>query len=608
MRNGASTSSSIIVKLAKGTSVKVYSDVNGWSKIEVYGKTGYVSSAFLSVTSQSTYNSPPPAQPTVTKYVAVSAGSSLILRKSASTDSTVVAKLTNGAEVKVYTESNGWAKVQANGQDGYVSSQYLSTTKTGSNNTEQQTTIMKYVNVNPGTSLNMRKGTSQDSSIILKLARGVEVTVYSETNGWAKIAAYGQVGYVSSEFLSQTKLTAGSDTITDTNTNNNTDTNNQVTMDKYVDVIYGSSLNLRSAPSSSASVITKLARGTVVNFYSEANGWAKVTANGQTGYVSSQYLSTSEPFNPSQTPGSIEVINENYHISLAEMTNIQMKVSPQTDKKYDTYIRADAITLNSSTTGIVSGAGWNIRGGAGTDFWTVGKVDNQETLQILGKVKGTDGYDWYQVTYNKTWVNASPEDVAYYLNPDNFENNTVDSLQFLKLSESANIDATEVNERILLGKGILQGLASTFITAGTTYGINELYLISHALLETGNGTSQLATGVQINEKTVYNMYGIGAYDDSAVSSGAQFAYNAGWFTPEDAIIGGAQFIANGYINVGQDTLYKMRWNPSSAVTNGYASHQYATDIGWANKQVNQIYNLYSLIDSYKILQEIPQYN
>jgi len=113
--------------------------------------------------------------------------------------------------------------------------------------------------------------------------------------------------------------------------------------------------------------------------------------------------------------------------------------------------------------------------------------------------------------------------------------------------------------------------------------------------------------VEINGKTVYNMYGIGAYDATAVTSGAQFAYNAGWFTPQAAIIGGAQFIANGYINAGQDTLYKMRWNPNTAVSKGEASHQYASDIGWASKQVNQIYNLYHLLDSYKLVLDIPHY-
>ncbi len=37
------------------------------------------------------------------------------------------------------------------------------------------------------------------------------------------------------------------------------------------------------------------------------------------------------------------------------------------------------------------------------------------------------------------------------------------------------------------------------------YGINEVYLISHALLETGNGTSQLAKGADVvNNKVVTN--------------------------------------------------------------------------------------------------------
>jgi mannosyl-glycoprotein endo-beta-N-acetylglucosaminidase len=372
--------------------------------------------------------------------------------------------------------------------------------------------------------------------------------------------------------------------------------------------MYGSALNLRSEASTSGSIVTKLSRGTIVSVYSEENDWARVTVNGKTGYVSSQYLSLTEPYNPS-LPNNVdtEKTSNYYDITLSELTDIQMAVNPQTDKNYNTYIREDALTINNSTSATVKGSGWNVRGGAGTNFWVVGTVSQGQPLQILSKVKGNDGYDWYQVNYNKSWVNASPEDVTYYLDPNNFLSTPVDSLQYLKLSLPANLNPTEVNEKILAGKGSLQGLASAFITAGEAYNVNEIYLISHALLETGNGTSQLATGVQVNGKTVYNMYGIGAYDGSALSSGAQYAYNAEWFTPEAAIIGGSKFIAQGYINAGQDTLYKMRWNPSSSATNGYASHQYATDIGWAAKQVKQIHNLYSLIDSYKLVLDIPTF-
>ena len=490
-----------------------------------------------------------------------------------------------------------------NGQEGYVRAEFLTETKPTAIGGPTQTVLTKYVNVELGSSLNMRKSNSSDSSILIKLARGVEVTIYSEADGWSKINAYGQDGYVNSQFLSADKPSAG----LDSNSESSSDTNSSETAEKYVSVIYGSSLNMRSDASTNSSIVSKLARGTIVTVYSELNGWSKISANGQTGFVSTQYLTTDEPLNPSTIGSNSETEYENYNLSLDNMVNIQMAVQPQTDKKYDTFIREDALTLTGPGSGVVNGNGWNIRGGAGTGFWVVGQVKNQDVLKVLTKVEGSDGYEWYQVVYDKTWVNASPEDVAYNLNPNNFLSNTVDSLQFLNLSVTANLDASEVNTRILAGKGILQGLASAFIQAGNTYGVNEIYLISHALLETGNGTSQLANGVQYNGRTVYNMFGIGAVDASPVTSGAQFAYNAGWFTPEAAIIGGAQFISKGYISTGQNTLYKMRWNPVSAVSNGYASHQYASDIGWAGKQVNQINNLYSLLNSYKLVLEIPQY-
>jgi mannosyl-glycoprotein endo-beta-N-acetylglucosaminidase len=612
MRKSGSTNASIILKLTKGKEVKVYSEANGWSKVEVFGQIGFVSSQYLATSNKDKVTKPnSSAQQPTKKYVNVSERSSLKVRKTASVSGKILTRLTKGTEVAVYSEVNGWSKIEENGKEGYVSSAYLTAIKPNSETIEKPKQIeeKKFVNVSLGSSLNMRNSASTNSSIILKLARGVEITVYSEANGWATVKAYGKYGYVSSQYLSTSKPSVGSepDAVPGEQSDKN-DTNENKKISKYVNVMYGSALNLRSEASTSGSIVTKLSRGTIVTVYSEENDWARVTVNGKTGYVSSQYLSLTEPYNPS-TPNDVdtEKTANYYDITLSELTDIQMAVNPQTDKKYNTYIREDALTINNSTSATVKGAGWNVRGGAGTNFWVVGTVSQGQPLQILSKVKGNDGYDWYQVKYNKSWVNASPEDVTYYLDPNNFLSTPVDSLQYLKLSLPANLNPTEVNEKILSGKGSLQGLASAFITAGNAYNVNEIYLISHALLETGNGTSQLSTGVQVNGKTVYNMYGIGAYDGSALSSGAQYAYNAGWFTPEAAIIGGSKFIAQGYINAGQDTLYKMRWNPSSSASNGYASHQYATDIGWAAKQVKQIHNLYSLIDSYKLVLDIPTF-
>ncbi|MGY0202379.1 hypothetical protein ACW7EJ_01615, partial [Acinetobacter soli] len=72
-----------------------------------------------------------------------------------------------------------------------------------------------------------------------------------------------------------------------------------------------------------------------------------------------------------------------------------------------------------------------------------------------------------------------------------------ESFQYLDLSKSANVSATILN-KALQGKGILSGQAQAFIDAGKSYNINEIYLMSHAFLETGNGTSTLASGVWVD--------------------------------------------------------------------------------------------------------------
>lgn len=52
-------------------------------------------------------------------------------------------------------------------------------------------------------------------------------------------------------------------------------------------------LNLRSAPSTSASILAKLPKGTAVEIVTvDENGWTQVMHNGRVGYVSSEYLKT----------------------------------------------------------------------------------------------------------------------------------------------------------------------------------------------------------------------------------------------------------------------------------------------------------------------------
>ena len=198
-----------------------------------------------------------------------------------------------------------------------------------------------------------------------------------------------------------------------------------------------------------------------------------------------------------------------------------------------------------------------------------------------------------QIQHNAgTWDDASYAEVKQAMDTDGLAHDATQKYQFLRLDKPQNIAVNDLN-KLLDGKGILAGQGEAFSEAANTYGLNEIYLISHALLETGNGTSTLATGGNADgsNKKYYNMYGIGAYDHDAITTGFNYAKSQGWDTVKKAIVGGAQFIAGSFIQDGQNTLYKMRWNPDNPGT-----HQYATDVNWARQNASIMKQMYDAMD------------
>ena len=209
----------------------------------------------------------------------------------------------------------------------------------------------------------------------------------------------------------------------------------------------------------------------------------------------------------------------------------------------------------------------------------------------------------------KIWRNggmsyATESETAEYMNPNSFYTDAY-KYQFLDLSKPNNVSEETLNN-YLADKGVMKGMGAAFIEAAKEYNVSEVYLVAHACLESGNGTSQLATGVEVNGTTVYNLFGIGAYDANPVGNGSQRAYNQGWTSVEAAIKGGAKWISENYVNSldgRQNTLYKMLWNPVNPGT-----HQYATDIGWAVKQAVSIEKIFSSFTDATLSFDVPVYS
>lgn len=189
-----------------------------------------------------------------------------------------------------------------------------------------------------------------------------------------------------------------------------------------------------------------------------------------------------------------------------------------------------------------------------------------------------------KINYGNGWYSASRGATLKAMNSLEIWNSSRQKYQMLNLGKYQGVSVSKLND-ILRGKGTLSGQGKAVAYACKKYNLNEIYLIAHAFLESGYGRSNYASG----RYGMYNYFGIGAYDynpDNAIA----FAKNRGWTSPSKGIIGGAKFVRQSYISQGQQTLYRMRWNPTHPGT-----HQYATDVRWAQHQASTIYDLYRKI-------------
>ena len=128
--------------------------------------------------------------------------------------------------------------------------------------------------------LNLRAEANTDSAILGKYGWGTQVEVLGLNGNWAYVEVGGQTGYMYSQYL-------GSEGSTSYNAYVKTNTRG---------------LNLRATPN--GDILGSYPRGTKVTVLSTEGGWSKVQVDGRTGYMASQWLSTSKPSAPG---GSVSV-------------------------------------------------------------------------------------------------------------------------------------------------------------------------------------------------------------------------------------------------------------------------------------------------------------
>lgn len=271
----------------------------------------------------------------------------------------------------------------------------------------------------------------------------------------------------------------------------------------------------------------------------------------------------------------------------------------------------------------------------------VGKNLIPNSKNVAWKSTETGAYNWGTdrfIAYDgTTWVTASKEANAYYIDPRNFlTEKGIFQFELLTYQESYqtksgvenilastpmyNSSYTYIDSQTKQTKTI--SYSDTFIEAARYSKVSPFHLATRAKQEiviSSSSFSASATGNYSGYIGYYNFYNIGASDSAgggAVAKGLNFAKNGTnssstntlflipWDSRYKAIIGGAKYIGNNYINRGQDTLYLQKFNATSSST---YDHQYMSNIEAAASEATKTYNAYSKMSELPLIFSIPVY-
>ena len=124
--------------------------------------------------------------------------------------------------------------------------------------------------VTTSSAVNFRQEATTQSESLGKLSDGTRVAILDEADGWYKVAYDGEVGYMSADYVESQPIM-----------------NIECGGAKVTTPV----LNMRNAPGTENSIVTKLYEGSVAKIIGINNAWFKVQYGGETGYISPDYVS-----------------------------------------------------------------------------------------------------------------------------------------------------------------------------------------------------------------------------------------------------------------------------------------------------------------------------
>ena len=239
--------------------------------------------------------------------------------------------------------------------------------------------------------------------------------------------------------------------------------------------------------------------------------------------------------------------------------------------------------------------------------------------------------EYYRHSTETNWWYASDEAIKYFMDPRNYLNaNNI--FMFESLSYEPSFQTEAIVGKILdnsfmptvYARYSENNYRSSFMEAANTYRVSPVHLASRILQEQGISGSIASLGGDFtyNGNTYngyFNFYNIHATgSDPAVQGlvwamggidGSGTSYLRPWNSPHKSIMGGAKFLSEDYISIGQNTLYFQKFDVSR--TGGRYTHQYMQNLTAPLTEGVKTYNSYREINGIfdeSLVFIIPVYN
>lgn len=283
----------------------------------------------------------------------------LNVRKSKSTDSSIVARLEPGTAIEVLSHGSSWTKIGFDGEEGYVRTAYLKFTEetirtpkyvaadaehpaletVAAGEATLGTREVTYGKVDVQDRLLVRESPRDAAKLSFMLAPGTIVRVITQAKSWAFISYGGRTGFVRLTYLDTAKVVELSGALA---SGGGTD-GDQVNDTVYAYVTCEDGSILRAQASASGEALGEIGAGERAEVIFESTSWTQVRAGDRTGYLSNEDVFI----------GTIAVIDE-YLAELAASKAMYAVVSTGSDARLNMRVGASedaevARTLENGT-------------------------------------------------------------------------------------------------------------------------------------------------------------------------------------------------------------------------------------------------------------------